>query len=29
MDCPLLDQIVDTVNNFTYEEINERWASAS
>lgn len=29
MVCPLLDQVVDTVNNFTYEEINERWGSAS
>ena len=29
MDCPLLDQIVETVNNFTYEEINERWGAVS
>jgi len=29
MACPLLDRVVDTVNNFTYEEINERWGSAS
>ena len=26
---PPLDRVVDTVNNFTYEEINERWGAAS
>lgn len=27
--CPLLDQIVDAVTRFTYEEIKERWGSVT